>query len=176
MPTRRAGLYFQSRLLLFLQHVRLGKPLAPLGSCAHAFVYTFTPFQNVLFTGPFCLHGLPMGKRGRTVFTFVPQVTLLVDSLCLPSMHPHFRKGSQVQPAPGTTQGTQLFHGGAGGTRLQTCSPRALTAPEWHHAGSTAQDQPALLPTRAGSGGEGSLGLTSWGRPPCNDPSSSSST
>lgn len=120
MPTRRAGLYFQSRLLLFLQHVRLGKPLAPLGSCAHAFVYTFTPFQNVLFTGPFCLHGFPMGKRGRTVFTFVPQVTLWVDSLCLPSTRSHFRKGSPVQPAPGTAQGTQLFHGQAGRTRLQT--------------------------------------------------------
>lgn len=50
MPTRRAGLYFQRLLLLFLQHVRLGKPLALLGSCACAFIYTFTPFQNVLFT------------------------------------------------------------------------------------------------------------------------------
>lgn len=119
-PTRRAGLYFQSHLLLFLQQVRLEKPLAPLGSCACAFVYTFTPFQNVLLT----VHSVYMAslwEREGELRSHLYPSDIVRRNLCVPSTRPHFTKGSQVQPAPGAAQGTQLLPGGAGGTRLQTC-------------------------------------------------------
>lgn len=108
MPTKRAGLYFQSCLLLFLRHVRLEKPLAPLGSCTCAFVYTFTPFQNVLFMA----HSVYMAslcERGGELCSHLYPCGIVRRSLCLSRARPHFTKGSQVQPARGLPKAHSCF-------------------------------------------------------------------